>query len=45
MEFANNDRLVTEHNAEGREIFGLYRHRLRYRVNSINSSYRCVKYQ
>ena len=45
MEFANNDRLVTEHNANGVEIFGLYRHRLRYRLNSVNSSYRCVKYQ
>ena len=45
MEFANNDRLVTEHRPDGEVIFGLYRHRLRYRLNSINSSYRCVKYQ
>ena len=45
MEFANNDRLVTEHRPDGEVVFGLYRHRLRYRLNSINSSYRCVKYQ
>lgn len=45
LEIANNDRIVSEYDADGREIFGLYHPRLRYRSNSVNSSYRCVKYQ
>ena len=45
VEMGKNDRLVTEHNANGEEIFSLRFPRLRYRRNSIHSTYRCVKYQ
>ena len=45
VEFGSNDRLVTEHNASGQEIFSLRYPRLRYRQNSVHSTYRCVKYQ
>ncbi len=45
VEFGSNDRLVTEHNASGQEIFSLRFPRLRYRQNSVHSTYRCVKYQ
>ena len=45
VEMGKNDRLVTEHDATGREIFSLRFPRLRYRQNSSNSTYRCVKYE
>ena len=45
VEMGRNDRLVTEHDASGQEIFSLRYPRLRYRQNSINSTYRCVKYE
>ena len=45
VEFGQNDRIVTEHNANGTEIFGLYRHSLSYQLSNINSTYRCVKYK
>ncbi len=39
-----NNRLVTEHDASGHEIFGLRHNAPNYLMNSLNSSYRCVKY-
>ena len=43
-EAGNNTRLITEHNADGREVFGLRRSASDSRPNSVNPSYRCVKY-
>jgi len=43
-EAGNNIRLVTEHDADGREVFGLRRNAVDSKPNSVNPSYRCVKY-
>jgi hypothetical protein len=40
----DNNRLVTEFDAQGREIFSLRHDGSNYLVNSLNSSYRCVKF-
>lgn len=45
IEEGNNTRLVTEHDATGREIFGLRRSAVDSLPNSTNPSYRCVKYK
>ena len=39
-----NTRLITEHNADGKEVFGLRRSQDDSKPNSTNASYRCVKY-
>ena len=44
LEAGNCDRLVTEHDATGKEIFGLRRKVALDKLNSVFASYRCVKY-
>ena len=44
-EAGNNTRLVTEHDAEGRVVFALSRSDADSMPNSVNPSYRCVKYE
>ena len=41
----DNNRLATEYDAAGREIFALRHNAPNFLVNSLNSSYRCVKCQ
>lgn len=41
----DNSRLATEYDAAGREIFALRHNAPNFLVNSLNSSYRCVKCQ
>ena len=45
IEEGNNTRLVTEHDTTGREVFGLRRTAADCLPNSVNPSYRCVKYE
>lgn len=44
IEEGNNTRLITEHDADGKEVFGLHRSQDDSKPNSTNASYRCVKY-
>ena len=44
-EAGNNTRLVSEHDAEGRVVFALSRSAADCMPNSVNPSYRCVKYE
>lgn len=41
----SNDRLVSEYNAQGQEMFALRHNSVDSQVNQVNASYRCVKCQ
>ena len=45
MTEGDNGRLVTEHTADGTEVFRLSHVSPNYLLNELNSSYRCVKYE